>query len=120
MNPQLFVVLSKRRYTFMLHKHFQRLLTVVTSAGLVLGSMGDAWAAKAPNPADSYTTTTPIKHVVVVFQENVSFDHYFATYPFATNPASQPQFHALPNTPNVNNLLSGGLLDENPNSVQPF
>jgi len=43
----------------MLHKHFQRLLTVVTSAGLVLGSMGDAWAAKAPNPADSYTTQTP-------------------------------------------------------------
>ena len=37
----------------MLHKHFQRLLTVVTSAGLVLGSMGDAWAAKAPNATDN-------------------------------------------------------------------
>ncbi len=22
---------------------------------------------------------TPIQHVVVIFQENVSFDHYFAT-----------------------------------------
>jgi len=26
-------------------------------------------------------TTTPIQHLVVIFQENVSFDHYFATYP---------------------------------------
>jgi len=24
-----------------------------------------------------------IKHVVVIFQENVSFDHYFGTYPHA-------------------------------------
>ena len=31
-------------------------------------------------------TITPIKHVVIVFQENVSFDHYFGTYPHATNP----------------------------------
>ena len=30
-------------------------------------------------------TATPIKHVVVIFQENVSFDHYFGTYPNATN-----------------------------------
>jgi phospholipase C len=34
------------------------------------------------------TTTTPIQHVVVIFQENVSFDHYFATYPFAANTAA--------------------------------
>lgn len=25
-------------------------------------------------------TATPIKHLVVIFQENVSFDHYFGTY----------------------------------------
>ena len=31
-------------------------------------------------------TATPIKHLVVIFQENVSFDHYFGTYPNATNP----------------------------------
>jgi phospholipase C len=30
--------------------------------------------------------------VVVIFQENVSFDHYFATYPNATNPAGEPFF----------------------------
>src|SRR5207247_1779309 len=32
---------------------------------------------------DGSSTKTPIKHVVVIFQENVSFDHYFGTYPHA-------------------------------------
>lgn len=104
----------------MIHEHLRRPAGVLMTAVLVLASFGDAWAAKAPNAAESYPTTTPIKHVVVIFQENVSFDHYFATYPNATNPGSEPQFTALPNTPRVNNLLSGGLLTENPNSVQPF
>src|SRR5580698_5667364 len=31
------------------------------------------------------STTTPIKHVVVLFDENESFDHYFGTYPKAAN-----------------------------------
>ena len=101
------------------HKPLRGLVAALSTACLVLNPLSDAWA-KQPNAAESYTTTTPIKHVVVIFQENISFDHYFATYPNATNPASQPQFTALPGTPSVNNLLSGGLLTENPNSVQPF
>ena len=60
--------------------------------------------------ADDGRTTTPIKHVVVIFQENVSFDHYFGTYPFAANPPGEPPFHAKENTPRVNNLLGSGLL----------
>ncbi|HUZ56496.1 MAG TPA: alkaline phosphatase family protein [Streptosporangiaceae bacterium] len=32
---------------------------------------------------DQTATATPIKHLVVIFDENVSFDHYFGTYPFA-------------------------------------
>jgi phospholipase C len=64
-------------------------------------------------------TTTPIKHVVVIFQENVSFDHYFATYPNALNPPGSPQFSAAPGTPSVNGL-SGALLTNNPNSAPPF
>jgi phospholipase C len=59
-------------------------------------------------------TATPIKHLVVIFQENISFDHYFGTYPFATNPDGEPQFHALPGTPTVNGL-SPALLQNNPN-----
>jgi len=62
---------------------------------------------------------TPIRHVVVIFQENVSFDHYFATYPIAANPDDEPQFTALPGTPSVNGL-GANLLTSNPNSTQPF
>jgi phospholipase C len=33
----------------------------------------------AAPPAARADSATPIEHVVVIFQENVSFDHYFAT-----------------------------------------
>jgi phospholipase C len=59
-------------------------------------------------------TATPIKHVVVIFGENISFDHYFGTYPNALNPPGEPVFHALPNTPSVNGLTPP-LLHHNPN-----
>ncbi len=39
--------------------------------------------------SDDQKTDTPIKHVVVIFQENVSFDHYFASYPIAKNLAGE-------------------------------
>lgn len=64
-------------------------------------------------------TTTPIKHLVVIFDENISFDHYFATYPVATNPAGEPAFRAKANTPSINGLTPA-LLTNNPNSVNPF
>ncbi|HEY6465213.1 MAG TPA: alkaline phosphatase family protein [Candidatus Acidoferrales bacterium] len=57
--------------------------------------------------AAAYQTTTPIKHVVVIFQENVSFDHYFATYPNALNPEGEVKFKAKANTPTVNGLTDG-------------
>jgi phospholipase C len=65
------------------------------------------------------TTATPIRHLVVIFQENVSFDHYFATYPNALNGGGEPLFVAARRTPGVNGL-NGPLLTHNPNSVQPF
>jgi phospholipase C len=86
-----------------------------------LGLLAFAGAAAAPAcAAGGPATTTPIRHVVVIFQENVSFDHYFATYPSAANPAGEPAFHAAAGTPAVNGLASGGLLFHNPNSAQPF
>jgi phospholipase C len=60
----------------------------------------------------------PIRYVVVIFQENVSFDHYFATYPLALNPPGEPVFHAKKSTPGVNGL-NEALLNRNPNSLQP-
>ena len=63
-------------------------------------------------------TKTPIKHVVVIFQENASFDHYFATYPEALNPSGETKFTAAKGTPRANNLLHPkDLEDQNPNSL---
>jgi phospholipase C len=59
-------------------------------------------------------SATPIQHLVVIFNENVSFDHYFGTYPVATNPAGEPKFKAAPDTPTVNGLGTA-LLNSNPN-----
>lgn len=90
------------------------------AAAIVLAQMvfGTGAVVNATDRNDT-PTTTPIKHVVVIFQENVSFDHYFATYPFATNPGGEPEFHARPGTPRVNGLNST-LLHFNLNSTQPF
>jgi phospholipase C len=57
-------------------------------------------------------TATPIKHLVIIFNENRSFDHYFATYPKATNPPGEPAFKADRHTPAVNNL--------EPTSANPY
>ena len=65
------------------------------------------------------TTTTPIKHLIVIFDENVSFDHYFATYPYAENPVGEPAFYPREGTPTVNGLTPA-LRAHNPNPVGPF
>lgn len=83
----------------------RKLLALLTAGVTVLGT--------CPVFA-SDQTATPIRHLVIVFQENVSFDHYFATYPYALNPPDEPAFHARANTPTVNGL-SKALLINNPN-----
>ncbi|WP_438383392.1 alkaline phosphatase family protein [Asaia sp. BMEF1] len=71
----------------------------------------------APVTARAETQTkTPIKHVVVIFDENVSFDHYFATYPQAANPEGEPVFLPRLGTPPANTLLRSNLLVTNPNT----
>ena len=67
----------------------------------------------AGSSAMAASPTTPIEHVVVIFQENVSFDHYFATYPVAKN-SDGTAFTAKPRTPSVNGLTPA-LLKSNPN-----
>ena len=73
-----------------------------------------AVGAMPAHATPTQTTATPIKHLVVIFQENVSFDHYFGTYPNATNGGGQP-FTARSGTPTVNGL-SSALLTANPNA----
>ena len=93
---------------------------VIVSALAVTAVLGCASAGANPlnDPAAAFSTATPIKHLVVIFQENVSFDHYFATYPVAANPAGEPVFTARPGTPSVNGLTDQ-LLNRNPNSANP-
>jgi len=67
--------------------------------------------------SDDVHTATPIKHLVVIFNENRSFDHYFATYPSASNPPGEIPFKAKRNTPSVNNLANANLLTNNPNDT---
>lgn len=99
--------------------------SIFALAALCLLSIVPAGLLAQPDNDDS-STATPIKHVVVIFQENVSFDHYFGTYPFAANPPGEREFHPKDDTPLVNNLLAAGLLSApsapvtNPNGVNPF
>jgi phospholipase C len=82
---------------------------------LVLALGLAACATQASSP-DALRTATPIKHLVIVFGENRSFDHYFGTYPVAKNPPGEPAFTAAPGTPSVNGL-SGELLTHNGNAT---
>jgi phospholipase C len=89
-------------------------LATATIASASLATTGVSAASTVDNSAK---TSSPIKHVVVLFQENVSFDHYFGTYPKATNTDGEP-FKAKPGTPAVNGLTPE-LLTANPNGVNP-
>jgi phospholipase C len=87
-----------------------------------LAAFGPVAASDDRKDVPAQKTATPIQHVVVIFQENVSFDHYFGTYPHAANNNPvEPSFGpASSDTPTTNNLLSAGLHTQNPNSTQPF
>ncbi len=78
-----------------------------------------ACAAAAPRAQDDARTKTPIKHLVVLFDENRSFDHYFGAYPQAMNLPGERPFHARPNTPAVNGFTDD-LLARNPNKYNPI
>jgi phospholipase C len=97
----------------------RQFLATTLMAAMTFGPLTNANAAAAPAapaPAKSFAgqPATPIQHLVIIFQENVSFDHYFGTYPNATNPAGEPNFTSLPGTPQVNGL-TGTLTILNPN-----
>src|SRR5580700_7509960 len=85
-------------------------MLVLAMAPLTSSLFFHAWAQQTMN------TVTPVKHLVVIFPENISFDHYFGTYPIAANPPGEPSFKADPNTPTVNGL-NAALLTKNPNSL---
>jgi phospholipase C len=87
--------------------------TLATAGGAVPAS-----AASGGHGHSGAHTATPIRHVVVIYDENVSFDHYFATYPKAAN-TDGTTFTAARHTPKADNLLNSGLLTKNPNLYAP-
>ena len=97
-------------------------LALVIMSLILLGTSLEsvAVAATTTTTTTSTDTITPIKHLVVIFQENVAFDHYFGTYPNAANPNGEPKFTADSQTPSVNGLAAAGLLTKNPNTANPY
>jgi phospholipase C len=92
-----------------------RKLPAAAAAAITLGGIATLASAADPQFPSHEHTATPIKHLVVIYDENISFDHYFATYPQATNPTGEPRFYPSPFTPWVNNLVTANLLTNNPN-----
>src|ERR1700733_12933460 len=123
-----FTLVQQKRFTFLslrgtrFHGHTEKDLSMQKcSALLALASISltlNPCLSEAQSLAPA-AITTPIKHLVVIFDENISFDHYFGTYPNAANPPGEPAFAASPNTPAVNNLTRT-LLNANPDSAAPF
>ena len=90
----------------------------LASAALVpaLLLVGCGSDAPLPTAVQSTTSAQVIQHVVVIFGENVSFDHYFGTYPNALNLTGETKFTAATGTPIPNNYVSNpALLTSNAN-----
>src|ERR1700730_14280390 len=76
-------------------------IAALAAGGVALAATVPSFAAETDHAGGS--TATPIQHLVFIFQENVSFDHYFGTYPNAANTDGTP-FQASAGTPTVNGL----------------
>src|SRR5258707_12964086 len=91
-----------------------RLVTGLALCG-VCGVAATTGTAAGRTVAVPPPPTTPIKHVVVIFGENIFFDHYFGTYGKEGTPGTIPHgtVNGLANTPGAGG--SGTLLTNNPN-----
>ena len=117
-----------------MHRLLLALAALASAIAIFAAATAAGHAVKATMRASAtvvHGTTTPIKHVVVIFGENVSFDHYFGTYPNAANTDGQ-KFAPASGTPAVDGLPpatasslptslrhSTNLLTSNPNAALP-
>src|SRR5579864_4678588 len=68
-------------------------LPAIAASVALAGCGGTARAASAPASPPGAASSTPLRHVVVIMQENRSFDQYFGTYPGAEGiPRQNGQF----------------------------
>jgi phospholipase C len=77
----------------------KRLLSCVGLAAMITQVIAPAALAAPPLAPHDLDTTTPIKHVIVIYGENRSFDHVFATY-------------RSPSGDHVQNMLSEGIVND--------
>jgi phospholipase C len=99
--------------------NFRRVMASLLALAITVGpTVTPAFASsvkqESKQASRAHATATPIQYLVVIFNENISFDHYFGTYPNALNPEFENKFKAKDNTPAVNGL-SAALLNNNPN-----
>jgi phospholipase C len=88
-----------------IHRRSQ-LLTSLAVAALLGSALASGVHADEAVREQGFLPRPNIQHVVVIFQENASFDHYFGTYPDAENIDGTP-FLAKVHTPTVNGLTDG-------------
>src|SRR5580658_9040922 len=101
---------------------FRRAMASLLTMTIALGPTVAPAFASSEKPATrravvAHATATPIQYLVVIFNENVSFDHYFGTYPNALNPPGENKFILAldaQDVPSVNGYTST-LLTANPN-----
>jgi phospholipase C len=105
----------------------RKLLALSLTSSLVLSGCSSGISSNPPGNGNANTTPvvtiTPttasavIKHVVIIYGENISFDHYFGTYPNAANLPGESKFTAATTTPtNISNYTTTpALLSANPN-----
>jgi phospholipase C len=95
----------------------RRMIAAAAAVSAGTAALATLAATSASAHGAAGDTSTPIKHLVVIFQENVSFDHYFGTYPHAANTGGET-FTSKAGTPSVDGLTQT-LLTANPNGVNP-
>jgi phospholipase C len=107
----------------------RKLLALSLTTTLILSGCGQGTLSTPPGNGNANTTPPPapptpttasaaIKHIVVIYGENVSFDHYFGTYPVAANlPVNSSKFTAVAGTPIPNNLTTLPAVNPNLNSA---
>lgn len=71
-----------------------RFVGLVLAAALPCAPFGYAQSPNVAAPRSAGRTATPIKHIVIIYGENISFDHYFGTYPKAANLPGERPFRA--------------------------
>jgi phospholipase C len=75
----------------------RRILLAISAVFVLVGSL--PFPVRAETSSTDHQPTTPIQHMVVLMQENHSFDNYFGTYPGADGIPSDTQMPVDPNNP---------------------